>query len=341
MGLFDKLDHSLTKIRLDDAGISDISVILQELSEFPNLASLYLRGNKITNWKVDMSHLKGLKVLDVTGNPPPRDLQALIVTLQGCPSLESLYIDLASEEDEDDLIVNISKLNFLNGLPLSEGVADIRPSTEPYHNDLAGMPSVTTSDEPGIAELTKSDIPSVTQQSPLSHSSSLAQRESLPPSSGSDQQRLAETMKSEELKIQVERNGWYLAEIERLRARVKMLEMAADKQTASTLGLSSSSKPILSSSNHISIPRSSSASLPAPGLPIHGSVSSHSLHTPTHQQHTQIIAPPKGSMTPMSPGLGSSAHLNRTGTPSTYGTRGVTGKKVLTLRQLKDFITDL
>ncbi|GKT17989.1 hypothetical protein ADUPG1_011215 [Aduncisulcus paluster] len=354
---FSHLDPGVEKIRIDGAGITDLDELISELQRFPKLTALFLRNNNITKYS-SLAPLKSLTILDLSGNPHPDDLQSFITCLRECPTLKCLYVDLASEEEEDDVITNLPQLHIINGLPLNEGDEDF-VLKEPLGMDLVldeeeeieyeeyeeeEEMEENLIEEPDLGEGPPNPLPlseplTISQSNPpirdeiqppmqsqmhtepssssiTAHSDSSSQlilepQEVQPRAQGVE---MPDEMKDEELQMHVERNGWQMAEIERLRTKVKQLEMMLKMKKGSSAGAgSSSSASMVSSSSHGKLSSHAHASLEA-GTP---------ASIPTSAPATYGIPPSFAS--PTSTPLSSSS----------------VRKKVLSLAQLKRFISEL
>jgi len=115
-----------TEVSLENCELDSLNEVLDYLTQLHNLKVLRLANNNISRLPSDMSRLKKIEYLDLSENPF-EGLSTIMSGLCSLPSLKHLYISL-SEEDEDELIVNLANLHSFNGTPLTDIPDDDYPA---------------------------------------------------------------------------------------------------------------------------------------------------------------------------------------------------------------------
>jgi hypothetical protein len=111
------------EVNLDGLGLDDLAPLLQPLSQLTRLRKLKIARNRMTSLPEDLSAIRTVENLDVSGNPVS-GLNAVIRGLFTLPNLRHLHIDLPFETDEDEIIVSLHSLESFNGTPLTETFDD-------------------------------------------------------------------------------------------------------------------------------------------------------------------------------------------------------------------------
>ena len=110
------------EVSLEGQGIDSLVLLVPVLAQLPRLKRLKLGGNHLTSLPEDLSSLRGIEALDISGNPVS-GLGAVIRGLFCLGNLRHLSIDLPLETDEDEIIVSLTSLESFNGTPLTEGAS--------------------------------------------------------------------------------------------------------------------------------------------------------------------------------------------------------------------------
>ncbi|KAL0212051.1 hypothetical protein RCL1_005677 [Eukaryota sp. TZLM3-RCL] len=106
-------------VDLSDQGVLDISSLLPELAKFSQMSHLILARNKLSSLPRNLSSLKRLRTLDMSNNPIS-NVSYVLPGLETLPKLRHLFITLPNEEQEDEIIITLTKLRTFNGVHLPE-----------------------------------------------------------------------------------------------------------------------------------------------------------------------------------------------------------------------------
>jgi hypothetical protein len=107
------------ELSLEAMGLDTIAPLLPLLSQMSRLRRLKLGKNSISSLPDDLSAIRQVEFLDLSGNPIA-GLNAVIKGLYSLPNLKHLFIDLQFESEEDEVIVSLQSLESFNGTPLTE-----------------------------------------------------------------------------------------------------------------------------------------------------------------------------------------------------------------------------
>lgn len=124
--------------------LTSIDALLPLLATMPRLRRLNLADNDLTALPSDCTALGRVEVLDLSRNPFP-GAAPIISGLQTAPQLRRLTVDLPHKIDDEELIVGLPSLQWLNGARLIESIdASSAPAT--VHGSQQSTPSKARSD---------------------------------------------------------------------------------------------------------------------------------------------------------------------------------------------------
>jgi hypothetical protein len=139
---------------LEGLGLTSIAPLLPLFAHMTRLRRLRLSRNALTSLPEDLSALRSLESLDLTGNPIA-GLSSVLSGLQCIPNLKHLNVDLPFESEEDEVIVTLSSLESFNGTSLTDADDDAPPTNnstqargaipQAWVNDAKATQSHTTS----------------------------------------------------------------------------------------------------------------------------------------------------------------------------------------------------
>lgn len=124
-------------LRIDAAGLTSLDDLVPKLALFPNTRRLYLRKNNLRNIP-SLAFLSKLELLDLSGNPEIDDVNVFIENLKDNENLYYLTCKFQSEDDEDNVIVDLPTLKIVNGMVAGEG-DERMPEAPELGNDLLNM----------------------------------------------------------------------------------------------------------------------------------------------------------------------------------------------------------
>lgn len=111
------------EVVLNALGIDKLDPLLPHLAQLTRLRKLKLAKNNLTALPDDLTALRNLEYLDLSGNRIS-GLNAVIRGLLCLTNLKHLFVDLPYETDEDEIIVSLHSLESFNGTPLTETFED-------------------------------------------------------------------------------------------------------------------------------------------------------------------------------------------------------------------------
>ena len=102
-------------IDLSNQAIDDLQQLVPGLATLSNLRQLNLGKNRLDSLP-DLSELTRVEEINLCGNPFNAGLRAVLAGLISLCSLTKLEMDLASEAEEDSVIMALPNLEVLNGI---------------------------------------------------------------------------------------------------------------------------------------------------------------------------------------------------------------------------------
>lgn len=111
------------EVNLEGIGLDSLSPLLPLFAQMTRLRHLKLGRNQLTSLPDDLTVLKNLESLDLSGNPVS-GLNAVLRGLLCMPQLKHLSVDLPFESEEDEVIVTLQSLESFNGTSLTDGAGD-------------------------------------------------------------------------------------------------------------------------------------------------------------------------------------------------------------------------
>lgn len=96
------------------------------INKLTSLKELNLEDNNIRSLPADLSRVfPNLESLNLNGNGfEEADFKSIVNSLNTCPKLHSLFINLHEEEQVDMVMRILENLEFLNGLPVERDILD-------------------------------------------------------------------------------------------------------------------------------------------------------------------------------------------------------------------------
>ena len=128
------------EVVLDSLGLDNLAPLLPALSQLTRLRKLRLARNNMTSLPEDLTALRSLEYLDISGNPIT-GLNAAIRGLFCLTNLKHLFIDLPFEGDEEEIIVSLHSLESFNGTPLTDNFDDDLLKQGQPQQQAGGAPS--------------------------------------------------------------------------------------------------------------------------------------------------------------------------------------------------------
>ena len=96
-------------------------MIYDLLTTFEQLEELNLSDNKFTQLPEDLSQLKTISNLNLTGIQFD-DFTSAIASIATMPALRSIYINLQEESQVDIIMSSLPELEYLNGIPVDRDI---------------------------------------------------------------------------------------------------------------------------------------------------------------------------------------------------------------------------
>lgn len=109
------------ELNLEGLGLEDLKPIVASLGQMTRLRRLKLARNKLSGLPEDLTNVRNVEFLDLSGNPIA-GLSAIVHGLYCLTNLKHLYVDTVTPDEEETIIAEIASLLSINGTPLSDDV---------------------------------------------------------------------------------------------------------------------------------------------------------------------------------------------------------------------------
>eukprot|EP01138_Halocafeteria_seosinensis_P012779 gb/GECG01013055.1/.p1 GENE.gb/GECG01013055.1/~~gb/GECG01013055.1/.p1 ORF type:complete len:808 (+),score=132.51 gb/GECG01013055.1/:1-2424(+) len=123
--------HQPSQLDLSNEPIKDVRQTFKTMEHLAqNLRTLTMRRTGLTFLPQDLSSFRALITLDIRDNPI-RSASAVRDGLRSLPQLRYLYVTMPTEEEEDELVVALPNLSFLNGVELEDEPEALTQTAQP------------------------------------------------------------------------------------------------------------------------------------------------------------------------------------------------------------------
>ena len=109
------------ELNLEGLGIEDLKPLIPVLSQMTRLRRLKLGRNKLSGLPEDLTCVRSVEFLDLSGNPIA-GLSAIVHGLYCLTNLKHIYVDTVTPDEEETIIAEMASLISINGTPLSDDV---------------------------------------------------------------------------------------------------------------------------------------------------------------------------------------------------------------------------